>query len=173
MRLDGADALIVPGVGAAEPAMARLDAAGLTEPVRAWAAGDRPFLGICLGLQLLFDGERRGRRRRRSASCPAGRSGSSTPRRCPTSAGTRSSGRGRTRCSTASPTAPTSTSSTRTPACRRAAADDAILATTDHGGDIRVGVARGALLGVQFHPERSGRDGLRLLANFVDLVRAA
>jgi glutamine amidotransferase len=53
------------------------------------------------------------------------------------------------------------------------AADDAILATTDHGETFVSAVARGALLGVQFHPERSGRDGLRLLANFVDLVRAA
>ncbi|MFL5645744.1 MAG: imidazole glycerol phosphate synthase subunit HisH, partial [Chloroflexota bacterium] len=53
--LGSADALIVPGVGAAQPAMARLDAAGLAGPIRSWASGDRPFLGICLGLQLLFD----------------------------------------------------------------------------------------------------------------------
>ena len=52
----GADALIVPGVGAAEPAMGRLRARGLTRPIDAWIAGGRPFLGICLGLQLLFDG---------------------------------------------------------------------------------------------------------------------
>ena len=52
----GADALIVPGVGAAQPAMARLESHGLVEPIRAWLAADRPFLGICLGLQLLFDG---------------------------------------------------------------------------------------------------------------------
>ena len=54
--LRGADALIVPGVGAAGPAMARLDAHGLSDPIRAWLADGRPYLGICLGLQLLFEG---------------------------------------------------------------------------------------------------------------------
>ncbi|HLQ49707.1 MAG TPA: hypothetical protein VK233_12080, partial [Candidatus Dormibacteraeota bacterium] len=51
-----ADALIVPGVGAAGPAMERLTEAGLVEPIRHWIADDRPYLGICLGLQLLFEG---------------------------------------------------------------------------------------------------------------------
>ena len=54
--LAGADALVVPGVGAAAPAMARLERHGLVEPIREWIATDRPFLGICLGLQLLFEG---------------------------------------------------------------------------------------------------------------------
>ena len=54
--LEGADALIVPGVGAAAPAMDRLRSAGLVGPIRRWIDADRPFLGICLGLQLLFDG---------------------------------------------------------------------------------------------------------------------
>jgi glutamine amidotransferase len=48
-----------------------------------------------------------------------------------------------------------------------------ILAETEHGGRFVSAVARGNLLGVQFHPERSGDDGLRLLANFVTLVRRA
>jgi len=53
------------------------------------------------------------------------------------------------------------------------AANDAVLAETTHGATFVSAVARGSLIGVQFHPERSGPDGLRLLANFVDLVRAA
>src|SRR5947209_17752090 len=51
-----ADALLVPGVGAAAPAMDRLARRGLAEPIRHWVAAGRPYLGICLGLQLLFDG---------------------------------------------------------------------------------------------------------------------
>jgi len=47
-----------------------------------------------------------------------------------------------------------------------------ILAQTAHGGRFVSAIARGSLAGVQFHPERSGRDGLRLLANFVGLAQA-
>ncbi|HSW43011.1 MAG TPA: imidazole glycerol phosphate synthase subunit HisH, partial [Patescibacteria group bacterium] len=54
--LDGVDGLVVPGVGAARPAMERLRRRGLVEPIRRWIADDRPFLGICLGMQLLFEG---------------------------------------------------------------------------------------------------------------------
>jgi glutamine amidotransferase len=170
--LAGADALIVPGVGAAEPAMARLDVVGLTGPVRAWASSDRPFLGICLGLQLLFD--------------TSDEDGATTLGVLP----------GRTARLAHAPTLPhigwNQVERTRAhplfdgiadgadfyfvhsyAGVPETAADDAILATTDHGETFVSAVARGALLGVQFHPERSGRDGLRLLANFVDLVRAA
>ncbi|MFL5754715.1 MAG: imidazole glycerol phosphate synthase subunit HisH, partial [Chloroflexota bacterium] len=168
--LADADGLVVPGVGAAAPAMARLDAAGLTGPVRAWAASDKPFLGVCLGLQLLFDG--------------SDEDDATTLGILP----------GRTAELIQAPTLPhigwNQVERTRdhplfdgiadgadfyfvhsyagVPA---ATADDAVLARTDHGAPFVSAVARGPLLGVQFHPERSGRDGLRLLANFVDLVR--
>lgn len=49
------DALVLPGVGAFDPAMERLRATGLEEPLKASCAAGRPLLGICLGLQLLFE----------------------------------------------------------------------------------------------------------------------
>ena len=51
-------------------------------------------------------------------------------------------------------------------------AADTVLAETTHGRSFASAIARGNLLGVQFHPERSGDDGLRLLGNFVALVKA-
>jgi len=48
------DGLILPGVGAFGDAMRNIRAAGLVEPLRAYAASGRPLLGICLGMQLLF-----------------------------------------------------------------------------------------------------------------------
>ena len=49
-------------------------------------------------------------------------------------------------------------------------AADVVLAETDHGTRFPSAIADGPLLGVQFHPERSGTDGLRLLANYVSIV---
>ena len=170
--LRDADALVVPGVGAAGPAMDCLATRGLTEPIRAWLAADRPFLGICLGLQLLFDGSDED------------------------GAATLGVLRGRTIQIPDAPTLPhigwNQVERTRPHPLFDGIADradfyfvhsfaglpdgttrDVILATTDHGRPFVSAVGRGSLLGVQFHPERSGADGLRLLANFVDLVRAA
>jgi len=166
------DAVVVPGVGAARPAMDRLAARGLIEPLRAWLGGDRPFLGICLGLQLLFD-----------ASDEDG-------------AATLGVIAGRTVRLDDAPTLPhigwNQVERTREHRLFDGVADgadfyfvhsyagvptttagDAVLATTEHGSSFTSAIARDGLLGVQFHPERSGDDGLRLLANFVDLVRAA
>ena len=168
----GVDAIIVPGVGAAGPAMARLDARGLTGPIRAWLADGRPFLGICLGLQLLFDG--------------SDEDGATTLGVVP----------GRTVRLEHAPTLPHIGWNQVERAWPHPLFDgiadgadfyfvhsyvgdpgpnaaDLVLATTDHGAPFVSAIGRGALLGVQFHPERSGSDGLRLLANFVDLVRAA
>jgi imidazole glycerol phosphate synthase glutamine amidotransferase subunit len=169
----GCEAVIVPGVGAAAPAMDRLDRQGLTEPLRAWLAADRPFLGICLGLQLLFESSEE------DGARTLGALGGVTTRL------------------TDAPTLPHI--GWNQVECRRehalfdgiadgadfyfvhsyagaprAGSDtDVIVAETTHGGTFVSAVARGRTLGVQFHPERSGADGLRVLANFVDLVRAA
>ena len=53
--LDGADAVILPGVGSGPAAMDALNERGLVTPIREYIASGKPFLGICLGLQLLMD----------------------------------------------------------------------------------------------------------------------
>ena len=138
---------------------------------RAGSPADRPFLGICLGLQLLFEGSDEdgaatlgvlpGRTRRLDDAPTLPHIGWNQVERRrdhPAFDGHRA-------------TAPTSTSSTRTPARRRRTPTTSSSRETTHGRPFVSAVARGRLLGVQFHPERSGDDGLRLLANFVALVR--
>jgi imidazole glycerol phosphate synthase glutamine amidotransferase subunit len=166
------DLLVVPGVGAAAPAMDRLRAGGFVEPITAWLAADRPFLGICLGLQLLFEG--------------SDEDGAETLGVLP----------GRTVRLEPAPTLPhigwNQVERTHEhPAFEGIARDadfyfvhsyvgapaaggaDVVLAETEHGARFVAAVARGRLLGVQFHPERSGDDGLRLVANVVALAATA
>ena len=167
--LGGADALVVPGVGAASPAMRRLTAARLVDPIVGWMRDGRPYLGICLGLQLLFD-----------SSDEDG-------------ATTLAVLRGRTVQLEGAPTLPhigwNQVVRRREHPLFDGIADGAdfyfvhsyagrgdgesALAQTSHGGSFVSAVARDNVLGVQFHPERSGRDGLRLLANFVAIAAAS
>jgi imidazole glycerol phosphate synthase glutamine amidotransferase subunit len=152
--------------------MERLGRAGLVEPIQAWIAGDRPFLGVCLGLQLLFEA--------------SDEDGAETLAVLP----------GRTVLLRDAPTLPhigwNQVERTRDHDLFAgiddsadfyfvhsyageppATAADEVLARTTHGRPFVSAIARGATLGVQFHPERSGNDGLRLLANFVGIVERA
>ena len=175
--LGDADAIVVPGVGAAAPAMVRLRRQGLVEPILGWLVDDRPFLGICLGLQLLFEGSDEDEavtlgtlpgRTRRLADAPTlphiGWNQVERTRAHPIFAGIEDDADFYFVHSYAGalPDADTSPGP-----------DDLVLARTTHGRTFVSAVARGSMVGVQFHPERSGTDGLRLLGNFVDLVRAA
>jgi len=58
--LDGLSGLVLPGVGAFTDCVGNLRATGLWEPIREWIAADRPFFGICLGYQMLFEGSEEG-----------------------------------------------------------------------------------------------------------------
>ena len=58
--MEACDALVLPGVGAFDPAMERLRRSGLDQALRSSCAAGRPLLGICLGLQLLFEGSQEG-----------------------------------------------------------------------------------------------------------------
>lgn len=164
--LEAAQAVVVPGVGAARPAMRRLNRAGLVDPLLRWIALGRPYLGICLGLQLLFDA--------------SDEDGAATFGVIP----------GRTIRLEHAPTLPhigwnqverrrehplfsglaggTDFYFVHSYAGRPegATADLVTLAETDHGGRFVSAIDRGNILGVQFHPERSGGAGVRLLGNF-------
>ncbi len=159
--------LVVPGVGASGPAMERLRAGGFERAILDWVADDRPFLGICLGLQLLFETSDEDQARTLGVL------------------------RGHTVRLDGAPTLPhIGWNQVERRHDHRAFAgiadgadfyfvhsyagapqdDDVVLAETEHGRRFTAAVARGNLLGVQFHPERSGRDGLRLIANVVGLA---
>ena len=58
--VEQAAALVLPGVGSAQDCMRKLRVRGLVEPLKAYAASGRPFLGVCVGLQLLFDASEEG-----------------------------------------------------------------------------------------------------------------
>ncbi len=169
--LEEADGLVVPGVGAAAPAMAELRDRGMVAPILAWIAAGRPFLGICLGLQLLFEssdedgaetlGVLPGRTRRleRAPTLPhIGWNQAVRTREHPLFAGIAPGADFYFVHSYAGELA--------------APAASAALATTEHGAAFTSAVSTGSLAGVQFHPERSGSDGLRLLGNYVGLVRS-
>lgn len=61
--LEAADGIVLPGVGSFDPAMRQLRDRHLVEPIKAAIASGKPFLGICLGLQLLFDNSEEGTER--------------------------------------------------------------------------------------------------------------
>ena len=73
--LNGCEALILPGVGAFDPAMERLEETGLVPFLKSWNQDGKPLLGICLGLQLLFEQFDEGRSMRALVFFPDGWSG--------------------------------------------------------------------------------------------------
>ena len=69
--MDGVRALVLPGVGAFGDCVQNLKKQGLWETLREWLGAGKPFLGICLGYQILFESSEELRGRRDSDSFPA------------------------------------------------------------------------------------------------------
>ena len=159
-----ADRIILPGVGAAASAMRRLHELDLVATLRAL---DRPLLGICLGMQLLYASSDEG-----EVDCLGLLPG--RVRRMPGSPGIRipHMGWNRLRMRGASPLLDGIPDGAQAYFVHGYAADidGATVASSEHGEGFAAVVQDGNVAGAQFHPERSGPVGFRLLANFLGIV---
>ena len=171
-----ADAVVLPGVGAAGATMRRLADCGLIDPLRTAATDGRPFLGVCLGLQLLFaDLEEDnvaglavlpGRARRLPGGVKVPHMGWNTVQM--RHAGRRQEGsRGIFAGVEELPHFYFVHSYYVEPAAEAAGA---VVGVTTYGLEFCSVLVQGPLWATQFHPEKSGAAGLRLLANFVAQV---
>ena len=156
-----ADRVILPGVGAAGPGRARLNELALVDVLRSLT---QPLLGICLGMQLLFDGSEEG-----DVACLGLLPG--RVRRMPESPGVRVPHMGwnrlqATRASSLLDGIPDGAHAYFVHSYAAPVTGDC-LARCGHGEDFAAVVQRGNVAGAQFHPERSAATGARLLENFL------
>ena len=164
--LERADALILPGVGAFPDAADKLRQTGLDKAVLAQAA-KKPVLGICLGMQLLFDEGEEVR------LCQGLGLVSGTVRKIATELKLPHIGWNSLTFPNPSPlfkgVEPGSYVYFVHTFCALPARPGDVLAVTDYGGPVTAAVGRGNVYGCQFHPEKSGETGLQILRNFGEL----
>ncbi len=173
--VERADAVVLPGVGAFGQCMEHLRAAHMDEVIPAVIAADKPFLGICLGLQLLFEESEEFGPVRGLGVLP-GRVVRFFPDGAPD--GVKIPHMGWNGLEMAQPTPvlagiPENEHVYFVHSYYVAPADTSIIATTTEYGGFRFcsSVARGNLFACQFHPEKSGAMGLQILRNFGDMVQ--
>ncbi len=168
--LRGVEAIIIPGVGAFAPAMARLASAGLVGPIREAGRSGLPLVGLCLGMQLLFVqseegspaaglGLIRGRVRRLPSDVKVPHMGWNTlevarPDRLFEGLPAR-------------PFVYYVHSYVVVPDD-----PDVVIAETTYGARFPAVVRQGMIWGLQFHPEKSSRTGAHLLRNLVSHIAA-
>lgn len=169
--LEAADALVLPGDGAFDPAMQHLHRRDLVQPIKAAIASGKPFLGICLGLQLLFDYSDEGTeaglglipghikkfQKEPDITIPH---------------------MGWNQLTLTQPNMPlwqgiqTGDWVYFVHSYYAAPADSSVIAaTTTHGSQtVTAAIAKDNIMAMQYHPEKSAPAGLTMLANFVALV---
>ncbi|MEP7217039.1 MAG: imidazole glycerol phosphate synthase subunit HisH [Anaerolineaceae bacterium] len=170
--IDRAGAVVLAAVGAAADTMSNLVSRNLVEPLLQYINAGRPFLGVCMGLQALFDRSEEG-------------GGQQCLGVLPGEARLFEAGDGRkvphmgwntvdwVRSHPVATDIPTGSYfyfvHSYYPWTDSA---DLALGTTDYGVTFPSIVARGSIVAAQFHPEKSGQHGLRLYSNFVKWARA-
>jgi glutamine amidotransferase len=166
--LEDVGALIFPGVGAFGDSMTNLAARGLVDPIREWIAADRPFLGICIGFQLLFEGS--------EESPDAEGIGAFKGKviRFPENHTEKVPHMGWNSLELTDPKAPMWDGLPTPPhmyfvhSYFPSPEDPSLVSsTTDYGIGFASSIQRGNLTATQFHPEKSQAAGLRLIGNFI------
>jgi len=174
MMIEKADAVVLPGVGAFRDCYEGLRSRGLVEPVKEAAASGRPFMGICIGLQLLFDESEEGGRYQGLGILPgrvvrfpdARETGLKVPHM----------GWNRIKKTTAQPcalladTAPEPYVYFVHSYFAQPADPSLVLAEAEYGVPFPAMVGRDNIYALQFHPEKSQVQGIKILKAFGDLA---
>ncbi|MBD2430476.1 MULTISPECIES: imidazole glycerol phosphate synthase subunit HisH [Fischerella] len=171
-ELEKADAIVLPGVGAFDPAVQHLRSRNLEAPIKAAIASGKPFLGICLGLQILFDSSEEG-------SEPGLGIIKGKVRRFRPEPGITIPHMGWNQLELTQPKcllweylAPQPWVYFVHSYYVDPAEPEVRAATVTHGSQIvTAAIAYENLMAVQFHPEKSSNIGLQILSNFVAQVR--
>ena len=167
-----ADGVVLPGVGAFDPAMQHLKARDLIGPIRDIVATGKPFLGICVGLQVLFDGSEEGQEDGLGII-------PSMIRRFQIEPGLTIPHMGWNQLTLTQPNLPlwhninTNDWVYFVHSFYPEPTDpETTAATVTHGSQtVTAAVAKGNVMAVQFHPEKSSTVGLQILSNFVSVIQ--
>jgi glutamine amidotransferase len=163
-----ADGVVLPGVAAFGDAMANLRRLNIVEPLLRAIDGGLPFLGICVGMQVLFETSEELGTHVGLGVLPG------TVQRFEGSVKVPQIGWNRIHPRAPHPllaNVPAGSYVYFAHSYRAVPSDlQMVMATTDYAGRYPSAVARGNVCGIQFHPEKSQRTGLRILSNFVAMV---
>ncbi|WP_100012185.1 imidazole glycerol phosphate synthase subunit HisH [Lentibacillus sediminis] len=162
------DAVILPGVGAFKDAMDSLNSLGLTTVIKEAAKTGKPILGICLGMQLFYDtSEEDGRWQ--GLGLLEGKVG-----RISNTVKVPHMGWNTLRQHAPSPLLEDITDNTYVYFVHSYAVKDyqeeTLISSTEYGGIVPAIVQKDNIIGMQFHPEKSGSAGLKLLQNFRRMI---
>jgi glutamine amidotransferase len=167
--LESADAVVLPGVGSGDAAMAALRERELVEPLKLFIASGRPFLGVCLGLQLLMSWTEEG-----NTDCLGVFSGN--VRHLPPDRKVPHMGWNRVRISADHPVLDGLPRESYFYFVHSYYVDPkdskVVIGSTDYGVTFPSICAEKNVIATQFHPEKSGSIGLRIYKNFVEHVQA-